>query len=334
MHDLVEGGSQLLIATHSPILMAYPGACICGLDEEGLKRVRYEDTEHVQITRDFPRAAGALPEAPPGRRKWAVNRHLPTPVRLDVAQHPAAGGLLLPEAPRERDRDGEVRRERGAHLRLRERQVQLVDVPRVGARAGAQQQRVRQRHRDDLTSPGPLGQRIDVQARALARGADEGQPARPGQAPVGEEAEALRGEQLQAEVALGLPPRRVAGVAFVTRVERERVAPRAAGDGEAVRRLDGQREERVGVVVEREAQLRVAHARGVRSRATSRYVNDAAGRSSPSRTSSFSRWRAPPVHAAPSAPKPIASTRSVSSPTGLQRCSSDVRNQRRRSLGA
>ncbi|GAB5544669.1 MAG: AAA family ATPase [Sandaracinaceae bacterium] len=53
MHDLVNGGSQLLIATHSPILMAYPGACIYELDEEGLKRVRYEDTEHVQITRDF-----------------------------------------------------------------------------------------------------------------------------------------------------------------------------------------------------------------------------------------------------------------------------------------
>ena len=53
MHDLVEGGSQLLIATHSPILMAYPGACIYGLDEDGLERVRYEDTEHVQITRDF-----------------------------------------------------------------------------------------------------------------------------------------------------------------------------------------------------------------------------------------------------------------------------------------
>ncbi len=53
MHDLVEGGPQLLIATHSPILMAYPGACIYGLDEDGLERVRYEDTEHVQITRDF-----------------------------------------------------------------------------------------------------------------------------------------------------------------------------------------------------------------------------------------------------------------------------------------
>ncbi len=54
MNELVEGtGSQLLIATHSPILMAYPGATIYHLGSEGIRPVAYEDTEHFRITRDF-----------------------------------------------------------------------------------------------------------------------------------------------------------------------------------------------------------------------------------------------------------------------------------------
>jgi predicted ATPase len=54
MHDLVDRtGSQLLIATHSPILMAYPGATIYHLGPAGVRSVAYEDTEHFLITRDF-----------------------------------------------------------------------------------------------------------------------------------------------------------------------------------------------------------------------------------------------------------------------------------------
>jgi predicted ATPase len=54
MHDLVERtGSQLVIATHSPILMAYPGATIYHLGTEGIRSIAYEDTEHFRITRDF-----------------------------------------------------------------------------------------------------------------------------------------------------------------------------------------------------------------------------------------------------------------------------------------
>jgi predicted ATPase len=45
--------SQFLIATHSPIIMAYPGATIYLLDQEGIRRVEYEETEHFRITRDF-----------------------------------------------------------------------------------------------------------------------------------------------------------------------------------------------------------------------------------------------------------------------------------------
>lgn len=53
MHRLVETGAQFVIATHSPILMAYPGALIYGLGTDGLAQVAYEETEHFQITRDF-----------------------------------------------------------------------------------------------------------------------------------------------------------------------------------------------------------------------------------------------------------------------------------------
>jgi predicted ATPase len=46
-------GSQFIIATHSPILMAYPKATIYLLTETGMTRVPYEKTEHYRITRGF-----------------------------------------------------------------------------------------------------------------------------------------------------------------------------------------------------------------------------------------------------------------------------------------
>jgi predicted ATPase len=52
-HELVQQGSQFVIATHSPILMAYPDAAILQCTAAGLRTVRYEDTEHFRITRDF-----------------------------------------------------------------------------------------------------------------------------------------------------------------------------------------------------------------------------------------------------------------------------------------
>jgi len=54
IHDHVETrASQFVIATHSPILMAYPSALIYRLGPSGIERVAYEDTEHYRITRDF-----------------------------------------------------------------------------------------------------------------------------------------------------------------------------------------------------------------------------------------------------------------------------------------
>ena len=53
IHVLVQEQSQFIIATHSPILMAYPGAKIVLLDNTGLSEIAYEETEHFTITRDF-----------------------------------------------------------------------------------------------------------------------------------------------------------------------------------------------------------------------------------------------------------------------------------------
>ena len=53
IHDLVTTESQFIIATHSPILMAYPNAKILLLDEHGLSEIEYENTEHYRVTRDF-----------------------------------------------------------------------------------------------------------------------------------------------------------------------------------------------------------------------------------------------------------------------------------------
>lgn len=53
MHDLVTDQSQFIIATHSPILMAYPDSTIYRLSSEGIAEVAYEDTEHYQVTKDF-----------------------------------------------------------------------------------------------------------------------------------------------------------------------------------------------------------------------------------------------------------------------------------------
>jgi predicted ATPase len=53
MYDLVLDDSQFVIATHSPILMAYPDAWIYQCGTEGLSRIDYQDTEHYKVTRDF-----------------------------------------------------------------------------------------------------------------------------------------------------------------------------------------------------------------------------------------------------------------------------------------
>ena len=45
--------AQFVIATHSPILLAYPNATIYSCDTEKLSVIQYADTNHYQITKQF-----------------------------------------------------------------------------------------------------------------------------------------------------------------------------------------------------------------------------------------------------------------------------------------
>jgi predicted ATPase len=53
LHALVRMRSQFVIATHSPILLAYPDATIYECSPLGVQRLAYEETEHFRVTRDF-----------------------------------------------------------------------------------------------------------------------------------------------------------------------------------------------------------------------------------------------------------------------------------------
>lgn len=53
IHDLVQQKSQFIIATHSPILMAYPDAFIYNFSSKGIERIEYEETEHYRVTSSF-----------------------------------------------------------------------------------------------------------------------------------------------------------------------------------------------------------------------------------------------------------------------------------------
>jgi predicted ATPase len=53
LHDLVEAGSQFVIATHSPLLMAFPNALIYEFTDEGPGAVSWNGLDAVQILGDF-----------------------------------------------------------------------------------------------------------------------------------------------------------------------------------------------------------------------------------------------------------------------------------------
>jgi predicted ATPase len=53
LHDYCKQGAQFVIATHSPIIMAYPDARIYVLSEEGVREMPYQETEHYLLTRGF-----------------------------------------------------------------------------------------------------------------------------------------------------------------------------------------------------------------------------------------------------------------------------------------
>ncbi len=53
INELVKDGSQFIIATHSPILLAYPNAVIYELDEKGIKQTEYERTQTYLTMKGF-----------------------------------------------------------------------------------------------------------------------------------------------------------------------------------------------------------------------------------------------------------------------------------------
>jgi predicted ATPase len=60
LHELVGKGSQFLIATHSPILMAYPQAAIYLLADGAPSLILYRETEHYTVTRNFLTRTGQM----------------------------------------------------------------------------------------------------------------------------------------------------------------------------------------------------------------------------------------------------------------------------------
>lgn len=53
MKEAVDQGSQFIIASHSPILLAYPGADIISISESKTERIEYDDIENVKFMKSF-----------------------------------------------------------------------------------------------------------------------------------------------------------------------------------------------------------------------------------------------------------------------------------------
>jgi len=53
IQELVPQDAQFVIATHSPILMALPGATLLSFDQQPPQAVTYASLEHVRLTREF-----------------------------------------------------------------------------------------------------------------------------------------------------------------------------------------------------------------------------------------------------------------------------------------
>ena len=68
LHDLAAAGCQVIVATHSPIVAAVPGARILELGDWGIRPARWEELEVVQSLADVPQRPRAFPALPAGRR--------------------------------------------------------------------------------------------------------------------------------------------------------------------------------------------------------------------------------------------------------------------------
>ena len=76
--DMVEQDAQFIVATHSPLLMAYPGATIVSFDQApAMARVRYEELESVRLVRDFLAGPERYLRGDGGRRADRPSRRRP-----------------------------------------------------------------------------------------------------------------------------------------------------------------------------------------------------------------------------------------------------------------
>jgi predicted ATPase len=53
LKQMVEQNAQFIIATHSPLILAFPGAKILNFDSTPIQWVKYDELEHVTLTRSF-----------------------------------------------------------------------------------------------------------------------------------------------------------------------------------------------------------------------------------------------------------------------------------------
>ncbi|MDR1284121.1 MAG: AAA family ATPase, partial [Opitutaceae bacterium] len=90
-----EGAAQFIVATHSPLLLAYPDARLLCFDDGRLAETAYDDLPHVQLTRNFLASperflrgfCGPLP--PPPHTHTRTHTH--TPTRLTRRSPPSPG---------------------------------------------------------------------------------------------------------------------------------------------------------------------------------------------------------------------------------------------------
>jgi predicted ATPase len=81
LHDLVQAGSQAVIATHSPIVAAVPGAAILELGDWGMRPAQWEELHIVDAWRRFL-AEPRLLLPPPARRL------IPATAAPSLGEHP------------------------------------------------------------------------------------------------------------------------------------------------------------------------------------------------------------------------------------------------------
>jgi predicted ATPase len=51
--EMLLRNAQFILATHSPMIMAYPGATILNFDKTPIATVKYKELEHVNLLKDF-----------------------------------------------------------------------------------------------------------------------------------------------------------------------------------------------------------------------------------------------------------------------------------------